>query len=136
MSQIVEALFPPPAYRRTPLGLLQWWESRRLVYNGVVGVTGVVSLTMVELFAWLPPGPHFSIPLMGVVVFGVAANVCYSMGWFVESAAERLWGREAPLLGPALFRQGLSFSVGLTLLPAAMSVAGWAGRVARALGLF
>jgi len=135
-SQLVEALFPAPAYRRTPLGLLGWWESRRLVYNGIVGVSGVASLAIVETFAWLPPGPHHYLPLAAVLVFGVAANVCYTLGWVVESAMERLWDRDAPLIGPALFRQGVAFSVGLTLLPAALSVVGWGARLAKALGLF
>ena len=135
-AQLVEALFPAPAYRRTLWGLLGWWESRRLLYNGIVGASGLVSLTMVELVAWLPPGPHHFLPLGAVVVFGAAANVCYTLGWVVESAAERFWGSDAPLLGPALFRQGVAFSVGLTLLPAAVSVVGWGVRLARALGLF
>ena len=135
-SQLVEALFPAPAYRRTPLGLLGWWESRRLLYNGLVGVSGLASLTVVEVFCWLPPGPHHYMPLAAPVVFGIAANVCFTLGWIVESAMERLWGREAPLIGPALFRQGVAFSVGLTWLPAAVSVVGWGARLAKALGLF
>ncbi len=135
-SQLVAALFPSPAHRRTTLGLLGWWESRRLLYNGIVGVSGLASLTVVEVFCWLPPGPHHYLPPQATVVFGIAANVCYTLGWVMESAMERLWGREAPLIGPALFRQGLAFSVGLTWLPAAVSVVDWTVRLARALGLF
>lgn len=134
MSALVQRLFPPPAYRRTPLGLLRWWEARRPFYNLVVGASGLFSLAVVELLALLPPGPHHFLPLVPVVVFGLAANVCYSLGFLVEAALEGLWGREAPLVGPALFRQGLSFSVGLTLLPMAIAGIGWVGRILAFLG--
>jgi hypothetical protein len=40
-----------------------------------------------------------------------------------------LWGEEAPLAGPALFRQGLSFAVGLTLLPIPLACLSWVARL-------
>ncbi|HEX9107717.1 MAG TPA: hypothetical protein VF832_10825 [Longimicrobiales bacterium] len=135
MSQIVQALFPTPDYRRTTLSLLQWWESRRLVYNGIVGGTGLITAGFVELFALLPPTDlrHFGVPLPGILIWGIAANVCYTLGWVVEASMERVWKREAPLIGPVLFRQGVAFSVGLTLLPIAIAALGWLGRAFQAL---
>src|SRR5512146_1931345 len=81
MSQIVQALFPLPDHRRTTCSLLHWWESRRLLYNVVVGGTGLLTAGAVELFGLLPPAPHFGVPLVGVLVYGIAANVCYTLGW-------------------------------------------------------
>ncbi|HLG23783.1 MAG TPA: hypothetical protein VI564_02525, partial [Candidatus Nanoarchaeia archaeon] len=79
---------------------------------------GVVTLGAGWLFASLPPAiPGFEIEGTVVLVYGVMANVCYTGGWLVEMGFETLWRRKAPLVGPALFRQGLSFAVGLTLLP-------------------
>ena len=52
-----------------------------------------------------------------VAIYGVAANVCYSMGWFAEITIQRWLKEPAYGLGPALFRYGLVFSIGLTLLP-------------------
>ena len=116
MSALVEVLYPLPDQRRTALSLLGWWESRRLVYNQAVGLTGLFTLAV----AWLI-GPEGGLPIAMMpqvaLVYGVMANLCYSMGWGVEVAARLLWGRQAPRLGPLLFRQGLIFSVGLTLLP-------------------
>jgi hypothetical protein len=40
-----------------------------------------------------------------------------------------MWGRSAPDLGPLLFRQGLIFSVGLTLFPLLLSVFLWMARM-------
>jgi hypothetical protein len=117
MSRLVDTLYPAPDIRRTPLSLLAWWESRRLAYNKAVGSAGLVTLAG---FLVLVPRPARmpSVDLLAmVVIYGVLANICYSAGWLVELLARRVWGREAPYLGPWLFREGLIFSVGLTLFP-------------------
>jgi hypothetical protein len=44
--------------------------------------------------------------------------------------AQRIWGGKCPPFGPALFRQGLAFSVGLTLLPIVIVSIGWVARLA------
>jgi hypothetical protein len=116
MSALVEVLYPLPDVRRTPLSTLRWWESRRLLYNQVVGATGLFTLAVAGLI-----GPEGGMPIAMMpqvaLVYGVMANICYSMGWGIELAARLLWGRQSPRLGPLLFREGLIFSVGLTLLP-------------------
>ena len=65
-----------------------------------------------------------------VVAYGLLANVCYSFGWGIEALAQRVWKDRCPRFGPALFRQGLAFSVGLTLLPILVVSLGWLARVA------
>lgn len=120
MSSLIDRFYPLPDVRRTPLSLLGWWESRRPLYNGIVGATGLVTLSGIAVLSALLPGSEslpLSVAVGAAVVYGIAANVCYSMGWGVEMLASWVWGREAPKLGPLLFRQGLIFSVGLTLLP-------------------
>lgn len=137
MSQLVEVLYPLPDIRRTPMSLLRWWESRRLVYNKAVGAAGLVTLASVSIVSALPPHPvpfgnPFSDPgiLIAAVIYGILANGCYSMGWLLELAAQHLWGRRrAPDVGPLLFRQGLIFSVGLTLLPILLASIVWVIRV-------
>ena len=136
MSQLVEVLYPLPDIRRTPLSLLRWWESRRLTYNKAVGAAGLVTLTGFSIMALLPPNPMpvSNLPALavGAAVYGILANGCYSLGWLAELAARRLWGRRAPDVGPLLFRQGLIFSVGLTLLPLLLAVLIWVLRVVEA----
>jgi hypothetical protein len=125
-SLIGDVLFPAPARRRTALGILTWWESRRLLYNLIVGGTGLVSLAFVLLIAAIPPAGLKLWPgWEPIVAYGVLANICFTFGPLIEITAERLWkGRVLPV-GPSLFRQGLSFSVGLTLLPIFVASVSW-----------
>ena len=133
MSALTRFLYPLPDYRRTPWSLLRWWESRRAAYNAIVGGTGLVTLGVVGVVGLLPPAlhprlVHWPQVLVGVVVYGALANVCYSLGWTAELAMRLLWKDEAPDAGPALVRQGLSFAMGLTLLPIPLVVFSWVAR--------
>jgi hypothetical protein len=117
MTRVAEFLFAAPARRTTP-AIVVWWERRRLAYNACVGAAGLVSLGTVGI-AGVVMGGGEAIPgmLLAAVVFGVMANVCYCLGPAAELLIEKLWGRRVLPTGPALYRMGLTFSVGLALLP-------------------
>ncbi len=130
MSALTRVLFPLPDVRRTPWSLLRWWEQRRPIYNAFVGGAGAITLVVLALMSHLPPGaPGLGPVWRGVIAYGVLANVCYSLGWVTEVGMRALWGDEAPDAGPALFRQGLSFSIGLSLLPIPLAIFGWVLRL-------
>lgn len=134
MALVGEFLFPPADYRRTTLSLLLWWEARRLPYNVIVGATGLFTLFMVGAISIVPPGiKGLPFDWRVIVVYGGLANVCYTFGWAVEALAQRIWKERCPAMGPALFRQGLAFSVGLTLLPIILASATWVVRLASVL---
>lgn len=122
MPSIVEHLFPAPDYHRTPRSLLRWWESRRGLYNRAVGSAGLV--TVLGVFVLHPAREAFLEPalLLVILAYGLMANVCYSLGWAAELLANAVWGRRAPDMGPLLFREGLIFSVGLTLFPLVLAI--------------
>lgn len=131
-ASLVDFLYPAPARRSIP-SILGWWEKRRLPYNLMVGAAGVFATGTFLFLAWLPPfsfggdiTPEILIP---ITIFGVMANVCYTFGSVLEILAHKVWGRDVLPIGPALFRMGLTFSVGLALLPALLSVIIWVGRV-------
>lgn len=117
MHSLAEFLYAPPA-RRTAPSIVAWWERRRLAYNAFVGAAGVVSLGSVGAAGvLLGEGAELGGLLAGAAVFGVMANLCYFFGPATEIALEKLWGRRVLPAGPALYRMGLTFSVGLALLP-------------------
>jgi hypothetical protein len=112
--------------------VIAWWERRRLPFNLIVGATGVVTLLTVNLFAALPPfgfGPR--IPAAAVAAYALLANLFYSSGWAFEIAFNTWWGNSPPRIGPLLFRQGLLFAIGLTLLPIGIAAVAFAARVLR-----
>lgn len=108
---------------RTPAEVVGWWEARRLPFNVAVGTAGAITLGAVHLIARLPPNP-IPLPLLPTLaiggIYGVLANVCYSAGWAVELMVRRALGPEMEPVGPALFRYGFVFSIGLTLFPIAL----------------
>jgi hypothetical protein len=131
MTALTEFLFPAPA-PRNGLDILKWWERRRLPYNLAVGVAGGMSLVSLALVQMLPPFSSTpAIPLGGVLAFGIMANVCYFLGPAIEIALLALWGRTVLPTGPALYRMGLTFSVGLALLPTLLALIAWCAAVVR-----
>jgi hypothetical protein len=129
VARIADVLFPPADYRRTTVSLLAWWESRRTTFNVVVGATGILTLIVIRAISLIPPGVFVPLDWRPVVAYGILANVCYTFGFMAEATAQRAFGEKCPAFGPALFRQGLAFSVGLTLLPILLVSMGWLLRV-------
>lgn len=129
MSLLVNLLYPPANYRRSVLSTIAWWESKRVRYNVAVGATGFFTLGIVKLIALLPPGVPARFGWQPIVAYALLANVAYSFGAPLEIGLKRFMKDERMLVGPALFRQGLAFSVGLTLLPIAVVSIGWVVRV-------
>lgn len=117
MTTLTEFLFPAPA-RRSAGAIILWWEGRRLPFNLWVGSAGLVSLLVVTGVAAALDGvfilPYLVIPS---AMFGGLANVCYLLGPTAEILIHAVWGRRVLPTGPTLYRMGLTFSVGLALLP-------------------
>ena len=133
MPALTKILYPLPPAQRTWWAQLNWWESRRLVFNAIVGSTGLVTLGVVSLLMAIPPhaSPFKIFVFIPVIVYGVLANICYTFGFLAERVLAWLWkdDREPPPdAGPVLFRQGLLFSVGLTLLPMGLAVVQYIAR--------
>jgi hypothetical protein len=72
----------------TAADLFQWWKSKWLQYNIVVGLVGVLALIMTIItlstvnYDLIHGG--ISLVLTIAVLYGIACNVCYFMGWFVD----------------------------------------------------
>ncbi len=116
-------LYPEPAPRRVG-AIFRWWEGRRLAFNLMMLPAGLVTLGVATVLTNLPPFGPLAIPrpdpelLQASLVYALIANACYLLGPMLESAALLLFGRSVLPVGPTLYRMGLTFSLGLTLLPA------------------
>ncbi|NVK04659.1 MAG: hypothetical protein HWD92_07540 [Flavobacteriia bacterium] len=101
---------------------LAWWEKKRLLYNVIVGISG--------LFTLFSLSGDFGVSelLIGALFFGIGANAFYSLGFLLESWNHHYLKNSIKFesVRLPLFLLGLIFSVGLTLLLAfaGFSVAG------------
>ena len=89
-----------------------------------LAVTLVVAGIASEIFGeplGLPDPPIFAV--FAVFAYAIAANVCYTGGWFVEIFVRKVWKERAGAFGEISFFLGLVFSVLLTLAPAALFAA-------------
>src|SRR5574341_2667838 len=133
MATLTQVFLRPPAYAPETAGaVIDWWESRRLIYNVGVGAAGIVTLGIMNVMFALPPEPEpmpWQLSVIGPLVYGTAANFCYSVGWGAELLLRRWLGPNTGEIGAALFRYGFACSVGLTLFPAGIATLAWFARI-------
>jgi hypothetical protein len=135
VTALTRFFFDPIYAPRSAWTVIGWWEHRRSAYNVAVGAAGVLSLAAVNLFTALPPdGEWLGVPLVPIAIYALAANVAYSAGPAADVLIRRAWGNGYGAVGPALFRYGFVFSVGLTLLPIPIVALGWLLRLVGAFG--
>lgn len=100
-----------------------WWELRRAPYNLILAITGLITITVLEVVGakLLRPGEDAIEPMalfLFVPLYAIAANVAYTLGW----ATELMWSGGDPTRTQAfrskIFYFGLFISVGITLVPA------------------
>ena len=104
--------------------LIKWWEARRLRFNLLVGAVGVVTWLLVLFVGSLAvkPGEDFEEPFMmiiGPIMYGIFANLCYSLGWIVDTMAYRVHPRAF------FYKAGVIFSLILTALSGIWAVVAW-----------
>lgn len=98
--------------------MIGWWERRRLFYNLIVGAAGLVTTGTALILTVLAPAPgHDGPPPLLILVYAVSANLFYSLGAPLDLLLRRWLKDAAGPVAQAIFRYGLAFSVGLTLLP-------------------
>ena len=96
MNAIDRYFFSPLYFPRSAWNVIEWWESRRALYNVCVGAAGLLTLTTASLTLHLPPAvPHAGVPWAAVGVYALLANVCYSFGAPIDLFLRRFIGPHA-----------------------------------------
>jgi len=109
-------LFSPLYAPQSAWDVLRWWERRRPFYNVLVGSAGLLTILFAQLQRLFSPefaGP----PLPFILVYAIAANLFYSLGAPIHLLFRRTLKESAGPVAQAMFRYGLAFAIGLTLLP-------------------
>jgi hypothetical protein len=113
---------------KRPWDAVAWWEIRRIPFNFLILVVGLVSGFIVAFVGSrvFKPEADFGSPFIAVILYAVTANLCYTLGWITELLWA--WGDTAQTetIRPKVFRVGLIFSASLTLLPAIVLSLVWA----------
>ncbi len=132
MTGLIPGLFTGPLYEREllrdPAAVIGWWERRRFFYNTILSAVGIVTcLLMISCGAISEPlmGEQIGIPdppilvPLGIIAYGIIANVCYTGGWMAELMLARFRPEiRTDIFGLRAFRLGVRFSIGLTISPA------------------
>jgi hypothetical protein len=131
----IAALFNGPIYERDALhdrtAVIGSWKNRRLFYNKTVAAVGTVTCILMiscgvisERLVGEPigiPNPPILAPL-GIIGYGVLANMCYTGGWIAELLLARFKPEvRTDAFGVRAFRLGVKFSIGLTIFPTLLS---------------
>jgi len=123
--------FSRPSEPLSRLGIVAWWEIRRIPYNLIVGIIGVISLLLffvfISLAHELKPGEDAVEP-MALFAAPIAANICYTGGWIVEFLLSAVRRKGSSSVGLVLLKLGVVFSVVIVLVPSVVWFVIWIAR--------
>jgi len=118
---------------KRPWDAIVWWEIRRVPFNLVLLVVGVLSGLAAASIAGRIFGPDQNMgnPLFATVFYAVAANFCYTLGWITELLWA--WGdtTKTEATRSKVFLAGLVFSIAVTVSPVIVFLVIWAKRLLR-----
>jgi hypothetical protein len=97
-ERLLAWLFTRPVWPLSSGQIVLWWEARRVAYNVVLGAVGLLSSAVMVAVAFtcesrggapigLPDPPILAV--LGALLYGILANVCYTGGWIVELVVAR-----------------------------------------------
>ena len=105
MSQLLDKLLKVNTTERNFLQIILWWEIRRILYNIIVLIAGILSILIMTSAATgivkLEPGEDFYEPIL-IPVFAILCNLGYTLGWLTE-----IFVKPSISYGPKMFKNGL-----------------------------
>src|SRR5690554_1732267 len=80
---ILNSLLVITKEERTAFQIIGWWEIRRVLYNLIVLICGLISMKIMSVLVCLEPGEDLQEPI-AIIGFAVLCNLGYSLGWLTE----------------------------------------------------
>ena len=120
MRRIAKWLFSAPRQPSTLLGVIAWWEIRRIPFSLIVGGYAIVCLL---IFLWaIASSGHLqlgedALEPMALVVAPLAVNALYTLGWLIEIPTRFVKPTLSSQFGPVLLKVGFGLSVFLITIP-------------------
>jgi hypothetical protein len=106
--------------------IIRWWEYRRILYNGVMLIMGLLVIAAVWGISVLGKQDVLGSPLflvLDVIVYAFCANVCYTGGWILDLAWKEPDADAAARRRRGFFIAGLIFSCLITTVPLWLTLA-------------
>jgi hypothetical protein len=96
-----------------------WWELRRILYNIILLISGIIALTILglivkDLTSFFSPPIFF---FMATGVFIVVANIFYTLSWIFQLITLNSSNRFNQKITPRLLIYGIAFSFLIQLIP-------------------
>jgi hypothetical protein len=118
--KLLEKLLQVKTDNRTFFEIIIWWELRRILYNIIVLIGGILSIIIMLQAAservHLDPGEDLYEPIM-IPIFAFLCNAGYTLGWLTEVFIKR-----SLTYGPKMFKRGLYFTLFWIFLPSTIWV--------------
>ena len=120
--EILNPLLSIQNEQRNVFQIIGWWELRRILYNFIVLVCGLISMGIMSSLVTLQLGEDLQEPI-AIMGFAILCNLGYSLGWLTE-----IFKKKSATYGPKMFKMGLYFTLFFVFLPAALHIILWIGR--------
>jgi hypothetical protein len=120
MNKLISKLFEAP--KSTSGGsIIGWWEIRRIPYNLIVGLFGIICLLLFFFFItkseYLQPGEDAIEPI-GLIAAPIFINIAYTGGWIGDLFIRLFWRNATGQLSSVLLKVGVGFSLLMISFPA------------------
>ena len=120
MRKLYNYIFTVKTAERSKFEIILWWELRRIFYNFVVLVTGIISLSVILYADVFHVDGDEGLEPLGIFVFAFLCNVCYTLGWFTE-----IFIPKCTTYGPKMLKIGTGFTLAVVLFPALIHIGIW-----------
>ena len=88
MNVLLKNVFTAASDHRSNKEIIRWWEQRRIFYNGVMLVAGLITIMLAVVLHEISIRDTIN-ALPPVLIFAFSANLFFTLGWIMEIVCNR-----------------------------------------------